>query len=214
VSVRHSHGDVVGDQVEDRDEEWLASGPYPLESVVERLVGAQTASRPGATRELYLDVAEAIVDQACAWLDNRGIVIDPVEGSDRWRGGTAARFACPAALLVRDRSRTDLVPFAARTLDQLSDGLRSSARGEPIYPPGVLDARERAVGWRQALGALSADRAYTVHDTLRAGKRLHNFGVYACVGEWLRYRLGVADERAWVEQVLDVELPMFTRCAL
>jgi len=194
VSVRHSHGDVVGDQVEDRDEEWLASGPYPLESVVERLVGAQTASRPGATRELYLDVAEAIVDQACAWLDNRGIVIDPVEGSDRWRGGTAARFACPAALLVRDRSRTDLVPFAARTLDQLSDGLRSSARGEPIYPPGVLDltakeialaidvlgeyvARERAVGWRQALGALSADRAYTVHDTLRAGKRLHNFGV-------------------------------------
>ena len=90
--------------------------PYPFQDEVERLLRGER-STAAATRDLYLDLVGAIIDQAAAWVDGKGVVIDPVEGHDnRWQGGTAARFACPAAILIRERGRQDLLPIATRAI--------------------------------------------------------------------------------------------------
>jgi hypothetical protein len=84
---------------------------------------------------------------------------------------------------------------------------------EIVIAYGILRDRvdvSVARAWREVIAALTPDTTYTVRDTLRAGKRLNNYGIYACVGEWLRFTHGLADERAWIESVLELELPLFT----
>ncbi|MBT3379119.1 MAG: hypothetical protein HN742_13220 [Lentisphaerae bacterium] len=179
-------------------------------------------------RDVYLRAAREIIDQAVAWVDDRGFVIDPVEGSDdRWQGGTSARFVCPASVLIAESGRTDLVPVVSRCFDQLSTGiLKHAADGGP-FPPGVLDLtiKEMAVAWHlmtphtsepvhrrwgDALAALRASAVFVVEDRLRAGTALHNYGVSAAVGEWLRHRFGLSGDPDWVECVLGWEMPLFT----
>lgn len=202
--------------------------PYPLEDEVKRLLEGSGGAVAVVTRALYLDMAAAIVDQAVAWVDEAGVVVDPVEGHDnRWTGGTASRFACPAAVLVRERNRTDLISAASRALSQVSEGILKRAAGGDAFPAGVLDLtmkeiviaydilREYADGaiadvWRRAISAIRADAVYTVRKTLEEGKSFHNYGVYACTGEWLRRIHGLCGNRAWIERSLGYEMPLFT----
>ena len=202
--------------------------PYPLEGELERILKDSDEAVAVVTRALYLDMAEAIVDQAVAWVDEAGIIVDPVEGHDnRWAGGTASRFACPAAVLVRERNRTDLTAAASRALTQVSEGILKRAAHGDAFPAGVLDLTMKeiviaydilrayvdsatAYVWRKAISAIRTDAVYTLRKTLDEGKSLHNYGVYACTGEWLRCIHGLSGDRAWVERSLGYEMPLFT----
>ncbi|MDD5483181.1 MAG: hypothetical protein PHP98_05970, partial [Kiritimatiellae bacterium] len=68
------------------------AGPFILENELERLFPKRDVPMSaGQNRPLYLDLAENIIEQACHWIDGRGMVVDPVEGGDqRWKGGTSA----------------------------------------------------------------------------------------------------------------------------
>ena len=210
--------------------------PFPIEAEVARLFGGAEpeASAPtGAGREIYLDLAEAVVDEAAAsWLDDAGYIRDPYENYDRWQGGTAARFACPAAILVTQRNRTDLIEPAARAIDQLcAHFARAAATAEPPFPPGVLDltAKEmvvayehlgplvdepRRTGWEAALAGFEPEKLYTADAKLAAGTRATNYEAYACVGEWHRCRLGLADRRDWIERFLGRQMEWMTAYGL
>ena len=204
-------------------------GVFPAEDDIARLLA--TTPRQGVevdARKLYLDLAEAIIDQAVHWIGPDGTVNDPLEGPDRrWQGGTSARFACPAAILARERERSDLVQPAIRALGRAIDGVVTpAADGEPV-PPGVLDLclKEALVAyavlceiadagvtadWAEALARLKPSNAYTADATIAAGLAPTNYGVSAVVGEWLRFRQGLGDERPWIECHLAHELPLFT----
>jgi len=206
--------------------------PFPLADELDGLFAAPPEVGPSNSRDLYLDLAENIVSQAAEWVDDNGVVIDPVEGHDnRWRGGTAARFACPAAVLVRERQRTDLAPLACRALTQLARGILTWAAAGADFPAGVLDLtmkeivvayailREHADPatvevWRRALADFPADAAYTGAAKVAGGGRCTNYEASASVGEWLRFRHGLADERDWIERYLGFEMVHFTEFGL
>lgn len=183
--------------------------------------------------DLYLDVAASVVDTAVReWLDPAGGIVDPFEATDRWQGGTSARFACPAAILARRRGRVDLVPPAAATLDQLCALIAAAAdHHAPPFIPGVLDltAKEimvarnmlaplvparRLQSWDAALAAYDADEAYTFRSRQRRGERPHNYEAYASVGEWLRCQAGLADTGAWIAEVTRANLQWTTEHGL
>jgi len=206
--------------------------PFPFESEAERLLGQPAETAPAASREFYLDLAEAIVNQAAAWLDERGVLIDPVEGHDeRWRGATVARFVCPAAILLRERGRQDLLDPCRRAMTQLARGVLRQAAGGDVGA-GVLDLvmkeiasafailRNHASGaetaeWRAALAALPAQTVYKgVSNALDAGRRPTNYGVSAPVGEWFRLMHGLSGDRAWMDGCLAFQMPFFTEHGL
>ncbi len=187
------------------------------------------ADPPGGNAALYLDVAERVVDVALnEWWDGAGQIIDPFETSDRWRGGTAARFACPAAILAHLRARHDLIAPACLALDQLTAAIATAtAANAPPFIPGVLDltakeimlARnhlaplvppERVAVWDRAWRDLDPDTAYTAAGKHQRGARPNNYEAYASVGEWLRHRAGLADTEAWIERVTEWNLPWTT----
>ncbi|MBT7858784.1 MAG: hypothetical protein HN712_00680, partial [Gemmatimonadetes bacterium] len=178
---------------------------------------------------MYLDAAEIVVDRARRdWLDDDGQIRDPFERADRWRGGTAARFACPAAILVSLRGRDDLVKPAATALDQVIAQIGQAAQEQrPPFVPGVLDltAKEimlarnllanhvspaRLVCWDESLAAIDPDVAYTTAAKRRAGERPNNYEAYASVGEWMRWRAGLSDTRSWIEEVTRANLKWTT----
>ncbi|MDD5484078.1 MAG: hypothetical protein PHP98_10610, partial [Kiritimatiellae bacterium] len=183
-------------------------------------------------RPLYLDLAENIIEQACHWIDGRGMVVDPVEGGDqRWKGGTSARFACPAAILAREKNRRDFLPPAIRALDQVADNVLKNAAEGGDFLPGVLDLtmkeivvaydilREhtdagRAEKWRLAIAAIDAEKTYKSGKILEKGGRLDNYGVSSCTGEWLRIRHGLADTKDYVDKYLELELAHFTEMGM
>jgi len=182
---------------------------------------------------LYLDAAEAVVDVARRdWLDAEGLIRDPFETSDRWQGGTAARFACPAAIVAHRRQRPDLVEPAALALDQVTAKIgRAAAEGRPAFVPGVLDltakeivvardllaprvAPARLASWDERLAAIDPEVAYTFAAKRREGQRANNYEAYASVGEWLRCRAGLADTRAWIEAATRANLEWTTEHGL
>ena len=204
-------------------------GVFPAEDDIARLLApVDRRSVRVDARTLYLDLAEAIIDQAVPWIGADGTVNDPLEGPDsRWQGGTSARFACPAAILVRERGRSDLAPVAVRALTRAVDGVVTPAAEGKAVPRGVLDLclkeavvayvilrelaeAKTADGWSRALASLEPPNAYTADPTLAAGLAPTNYGVSAAVGEWLRFRHGLADERPWLERHVAHELPLFT----
>lgn len=174
-------------------------------------------------------MAEHVIDVALnEWWDGTGHILDPYETADRWRGGTAARFACPAAILARYRGRHDLIAPACLALDQLTATIAeaTAARSTPFIP-GVLDLTakeimlgrdhlaplvpaERVRAWDQALGTLDPEVAYTAARKRQRDARPNNYEAYASVGEWLRHRAGLADTRAWIERVTDWNLEWTT----
>jgi len=197
----------------------------------ERLI-AETENAAPATAfppEEYLDLAECILREAVqGWLRPDGTCRDPYENTDRWQGGTAARFACPAAILVRRRGRRELLPLLSRVLDRLSAQLvAGTALPGGGFPPGVLDlmAKEFAVAvielqgvaesadwqrWHEALRAVRPETAFTGSAKERRGERLTNYEIYAAVAEWLRRGLGAATGRDWPDHFLTASLPLFT----
>ncbi|MDD3927491.1 MAG: hypothetical protein PHT33_12625 [bacterium] len=202
--------------------------PFPYEDKLSRLLTPDGPTIPAAVRSLYLDLAETIIDRALTWLNDAGIIIDPVEGhDDRWLGGTAARFACPAAILFRERKRADLLEPASRALSQLAGGILKRAVTGDDPRPAVLALcmkemiiaydilhdyveDDRAEIWHKALAAIDPNIAYNVMPELAAGQRPNNYGSSACIAEWLRFRYGLADERNWIEQQLNLQMPFFT----
>jgi len=183
--------------------------------------------------DLYLAVAASVVDTTVReWLDPAGDVVDPFESTDRWQGGTSARFACPAAILARLRNRVDLIQPAADALDQLCRRIAVAAdEHEPPFIPGVLDltakeimvARnmlaalvpaERLQSWDAALSAYSADESYTFRARQRRGERPHNYEAYASVGEWLRCQAGLARTGDWIAEVTRANLEWTTEHGL
>ncbi|MDD3805460.1 MAG: hypothetical protein PHT73_04330 [bacterium] len=207
---------------------------FPYEDKLSRLLIPCGSAVAADARSLYLDLAETIIDRALAWLDDNGVIIDPVEGHDnRWLGGTAARFVCPAAILLKERERTDLLEPASRALSQLTGGiLKRAVTGaltgegpavlslvikELVIAYGILRdyaGNDQAEMWREALTAIDPDIAYNVTPDLMAGKRPNNYGPSACVGEWLRSRFGLADEHSWIERQLSLQMPYFTELGM
>ena len=206
--------------------------PFPIESQVARLFEdpvPATSAPTGVSRELYLDLAEAVVDEAAnSWLDEAAYIRDPYENYDRWQGGTSARFACPAAILVTQRGRQDLVEPAARALDQLCGHMAQPAAeaGRP-FPAGVADltVKEIAIAyehlaplvdhatrsaWEAALAGLEPEAVYTGDAKVEAGTRVTNYEAYASVGEWHRCRLGIADRRDWIARFIEKEMDWMT----
>jgi len=208
-------------------------GSFAMENEIERLFPKRDVPASAmAIRPLYLDLAESIIEQACVWIDETGTVIDPAEGGDdRWKGGTSSRFACPAAILIRERNRRDFLPPAIRAFDQVTNGILKNAAEGGEFPPGVLDLtmkeivtaydilREytdaaRSEKWRKAIAAIDAEKTYVSGKVLKDGGRLNNYGVSACVGEWMRIRHGMADTRDYVDQYLELELAHFTEMGM
>lgn len=127
--------------------------------------------------------------------------------------------------LFKHELATHLV--ASRALTQLAGGVLKWAAEGRDFPSGVLDltVREIVVAydlmreqtdtstadvWRKAIAGFTADTTYTSRQTLESGKSLTNYGIYAAVGEWLRYTVRLADERDWIERYLTFEMPLFT----
>lgn len=183
-------------------------------------------------RDLYFRLAEAVLDQALPWLGDDGVIRDPVDGHDnRWQGGTAARFACPAALLARYHGRPDLVEPAARAMSQVLEGtVRLAIEGKPVVARGQFDLvmKELVLAWaalepmvepalRERWAACLRAFPQTAYDTEhldRAGKRPNNYGVSAAAGEWLRLRHGLGGSLEWLEQRLADQAPLFTEQGL
>jgi len=208
-------------------------GTFAMEEEIERLFPQRDVPASSvAIRSLYLDLVESIITQACPWVDERGIVVDPVEGHDnRWMGGTSARFACPAAILIHERNRHDFLSPAIRAFDQVTNGILKNAAEGGVFPHGVLDLtmkeivtaydilREhadaaRSEKWRKAIAAIDAEKTYVSGKILADGGRLNNYGVSACVGEWLRIRHCMAGTRDYVDQYLELELVHFTEMGM
>lgn len=204
---------------------------FPAQPQAERLLAEAEDAAPAAvfSPESYLDLAECIVREAARhWFQPDGTYRDPYENSDRWQGGTAARFACPAAILVRRRGRREWLPLLVRVLDRLATQVAAGA-GSPGagFPPGVIDlmAKEMLVAvlelrglvdtahwqrWREALRQFRPETAYTGSAKERRGDRLTNYEIYAAVAEWLRRDLGADAGREWPDHFLAASLPLFT----
>ncbi len=205
---------------------------FPHEEALSQLLTPGGPAVAVDARALYLDLAETIIDRSLAWLDDNGVIIDPVEGHDnRWQGGTAARFVCPAAILLRERKRTDLLEPASRALSQLAGGvLKRAATGDDLRPAVLaLVVKEMVIAydilrgyveddqaeiWHRALAALNPDTAYNVTPDRAAGHRPNNYGPSACTCEWLRFRCGLADQRDWIEHQLSLQMPFFTELGM
>lgn len=209
---------------------WLDGIPaFPWEQDVERLLAqcAGMETHPAATTASYLDIAEVIVDQALPWLDGDGLIHDPVEGPDqRWQGGVSSRFACPAAVLVCRRGRTDLIEPTARALTQVATGIlqhaideRDTPWLEKTFAYGVIDLmfkefivaahlmrdaapREWQEVWRPATTALPGPATYTATTRLAGGGSCHNYAASAATAEWLRLEHGLGGDREWLETKL------------
>ncbi|MDD5677898.1 MAG: hypothetical protein PHW60_07895 [Kiritimatiellae bacterium] len=202
---------------------------FPLETEVQRMFkdGPIPVSPPDYP--LYLDLAEVIINHAAPWVNDAGVLIDPVEGhDDRWASSTVARFVCPASILVREKKRTDLVPVITRSMDQLCAGVLQRAVSGKDVVWGVLDLVLKEIivtwdimrtyvpedvseKWRKMLSAVSANVAYSCLNCLaEKGLSLTNYGVSACTGEWIRHVHGLSGDRQWIDRVLALELPLFT----
>ena len=205
--------------------------PFPIEEQIMALFegapGAFELTRIG--RDYYLDLAEAVVGEAThEWLTEDGHIQDPFEPQDRWQGGTAARFACPAAIAGRQRRHKELVEPACRAIDQVCAKIAAAAdTGEPAFPPGVLDLMAKEVliachqiapyagtirprQWYEALSSVRPETAYTLERKIQSQSRATNYEAYAAVAEWIRHCMGLADRRDYVDRSIEVNLPWFT----
>ncbi|NLX12633.1 MAG: hypothetical protein GXY44_03130, partial [Phycisphaerales bacterium] len=182
-----------------------------------------------SARNVYMGFAQAIVDQAVKWLDEDGVIRNPIDGGhdDRWEGGTAARFACPAAILAAEYGRDDMVEPASRALTQVITGVVQRALNDaPVRSRGLFDLvmkelvqacvmlkpmapTQQHQQWADVLSAFPQDKYRCDHD-IRLGRRPTNFAISAVVGEWFRHKYGFGGSRDWIETTLGDQLRFFT----
>lgn len=204
---------------------------FSLEEKISRLFPQESPPLSQENRPPYLDYAERIINQAVEWIDTTGEVIDPVEGADRWKGGSSSRYACPAAILIHHKQRKDLLPSAIRAMDQVTGRSLSLVAKEKGTLPGVFDLtmkelvvawhflrpyvdNERASCWKEAIQKADPDFLYCSDSRLASGERLHNFGVSSSVGEWLRVFYDMNGSREYVEYHLDLQLAHVTQMGM
>ncbi|MGQ9730876.1 MAG: hypothetical protein ACUVX8_06320 [Candidatus Zipacnadales bacterium] len=200
-------------------------GAYPHQSHVERarLEAAHTTVTPsGITRALYLDLAEPIVRKALEWQDETGSIIDPVKGEETVTCG--ARFVGALATLIGAGRCREYLEACARAMDRQTR-MMAIPYGEPGHAPAAeFNTRDlmlailfvaplveinRATEWRWRLSAVHPDDLYDCGANTPP-RVTHNWVIYGVVGEYLKYATGIADNREWIERMLEQQLPLFT----
>ena len=199
----------------------LGLGEFALEGKVRRALDAPApaAWKPtGLDRSFYLDLMEAIVRPASAWVDARGAVIDPFIRTEYAQ--TTSRYVSSGAILLAFGRIPDLRETVFRAMDHACRQLT-----EPKPPSADFWMRELATafmalepiaeasrleGWRRDLARVDPERAY--RDARPDGRgldRLGNWAVYGAVGEFLREVAGFAPAQdfLWGRGFFDKYMP-------
>jgi len=178
----------------------------------------------GITREFYLDLAEPLVRACVGNQRPDGSVWDPLTPPDGDDRTASPRFVAAIAPLVHAGRCRDLIEPAARAMDWSarrlaeSSNRREDLRGPDFYTRdlvlGWLWLREhvapsRAAEWARLLGAFDPEETYTQCARTAGTEGRHNWFIYSGVGEYLKARFGIADNRDFLERYLPDQVRRF-----
>ncbi len=168
----------------------------PLTSLAYARIAAEPPadfSPSGYDRNLYLDLAEVIVRQAAAWVDETGAVIDP--GLEREFLQTSPRFVGAAGPLLAMGRCTDLSQTVYRVMDHACATLAGKQELRDFWMRELCTAyaclshvapEAKLAAWSAHLRAFDTNANHSAH-----GQGNPNFAAYASAGEMLRERLGL-----------------------
>ncbi len=205
-------------------------GCFPLEEEVTRVLAQEPLSPwspSGTTRELYLDMAEAIVRTFAPYQNSSGGITDPVTGEE-W-GQATPRFACPGAYLLRQGRIPEWRSAVEKAMTSACERLAAGKADAPDFwmrelataygafreadtSPALLEQ------WAEALRRVAPESHYL--QVRPDGCNLHelnNWTVYAAGGEVIRELNGLvgADSPAFsgiefFEKYMPAQLTHFT----
>jgi hypothetical protein len=198
---------------------------YPLEKKVQDLIREAAAVKnwnpSGVDERLYADLSEPIVRQAVAWQDETGRIIDPFVHTET-PTATPRFVGALAGLILRGRC-LDLIDNCRRGLTAAAEDLASAVQkpvaGAEFYTKelmlGYLALKDRTdeatVGrWRRLLGGFEPEKNYGVVLGKLPAAELHNYTTFALAGEMFKRQQGIADNRAFIEDHLATQIPLFT----
>jgi hypothetical protein len=186
----------------------LGIGPYPLAGKAPGILEGPPPDgwrASGLDRDVYLDLAEAIVRTARPWQDENGAIIDPVDGIEF--NQTTPRYASSAAILLAFGRIPDLAASVYRAMDWACRRLVTGQAGSPDFwmrelataylcLAPIADAADLR-RWRDDLSAVVPEAIYRkVRPDGQGLDALHNWTVYAAAGEILRGVAGLAPDDA------------------
>ncbi len=200
----------------------VRSYPEDIEARVAELLAHVPAGPVPETvgADLYLDLAENAVRQACAWQQAKGMVGDPYAPPGVETPMSTARYAGALGRLIAAGRCADLLDRAADALEYCVSRLDHSQRtgerllGADFYLRDVMVCygalephvpRDRADSWRERLSALEPRRLYY------GGA---NWKFYAATGEVLRARYAAGGDAEFVDRMIDSEMPHWTAQAM
>ncbi|CAN5524924.1 hypothetical protein BH10PLA1_BH10PLA1_05630 [soil metagenome] len=153
----------------------------------------------GMNRDGYLDLMETILRTAAEWQDERGAIIDPVEGTEH--GQTSCRFVAPGAILLSAGRAGHLREKVLRGMDWICLRLQSGEAQSPdFWMREVMTAWNllsdvdpaRRAQWEKHIRAVIPEKHYwnVSPDGSKLGE-LHNWTIYAAAGEAMREMAGL-----------------------
>ena len=158
------------------------------------------------TRADYLKLIAGEVDFWKTQQNAKGAIIDPYK-REEWQYSTPA-YAHAAAALIAWNGRDDLLESASRAMDWAVHSLATHTAAnahEDFYPPMLAHAlellkprvsAERAAQWEKELRSFSASKTY------RREIGVNNWNIVALSGEARFQKMGLRDEREYIENSL------------
>ena len=166
------------------------------------------------TASFYLDLAEKIVRSAADWVNEKGDVIDPVY-QGVW-AHSSQRFASFVGPLIKKGRCFDLLELCVKNIDKsVRDMKTGSGRGHDFRTRDIFLAidciRDRVPAaqveqWLADMGDYQPQELFLYVSSKKPAKEIHNWSVYSLTGEQMRRHMGVADELAFIDEHLKIQL--------
>ncbi|MEW6356949.1 MAG: hypothetical protein AB1696_11515 [Planctomycetota bacterium] len=198
---------------------------FPLEGFAKDYfagIGDTSVEPTGFDKSLYLDIAETIVREAASWQDANGRIIDPVI-REEWNH-CSPRYASSVAPLIRMGRCEDLLESCVKCIDAGVRDLVAGVCKAPDFTPRdlclAIDCLGDRVGrgvvgeWKGLLGGYDPQKIYTSVTSKKKQEDLHNFSLYNLTGEQMKRRIGAADNIAFIEEHLVIQLQRFNSFGL
>jgi len=174
----------------------------------------------GMNRDSYLDLMETILQTAAEWQDERGAIIDPVDGSEH--GQTSCRFVAPGAILLSAGRAGHLREKVLRGMDWICMRLQGGEAQSPdFWMREVMTAWNlltdvepaRRAQWERHIRAVIPEKHYwNVSPDGSKLAELHNWTIYAAAGEAMRELAGLGPPKddgtvIWGRKFYDKYMP-------
>ena len=190
---------------------------YPLEDACQNL-RARVEQTPlptptGATRDLYLDIAEHIVRAATPWMDDTGMVVDPYRGEpDQF---ATSRLVGALGHLIAAGRCGDLIPACVAGYEACLTQLHQPELSPEFSIKELMYAHATLKGKIETQTLARWQEAWAQHDPRASYNCVvnglaHNFNVFALVGEFFKRRNRLADHSDLIEELLAGQRQHFT----